>query len=102
VSEIAHPDGLTRAFQLPAKYDIDLTVCFGVRISPVFQNTFPGVATWKHSSRKSCHLSNATLDGGTRRRNTWKNLQVVCRRRNGRNGIYWPPFITSERKPIQN
>ncbi len=64
----------------------DLTARFGVRIPTVFQHTVPGGATWKNSSRKSCHLSKATFDGGMRRRNTWKNLQVAYPRWNRRNG----------------
>jgi hypothetical protein len=75
---------------------------FSGRISAVFQHSFPGGATWKNSSRKSCHLSKATLDGGTRRRNTWKTLQVICPRLKRRSGNCWSPFTTSEREPTQS
>jgi hypothetical protein len=45
-------------------------------------------------------LSKATFDGGMRRRNTWKNLPVLCLSWKGRNGTYWRPFTMSERKPM--
>jgi hypothetical protein len=80
----------------------NLITHFSGRISAVFQHTFPGGATWKNSSRKSCHLSKATLDGGTRRRNTWKTLQVICPRLKRRTGNCSSPFTTSEREPTQS
>jgi len=94
--------GTTRGFQLPAKCDYDLVTRSGDRISAVLGHTCPGGATWKKSSRKSCRLSRATFDGGTRRRNTWKNLQVLCLRRKGRSGTCWRPFTTSEPEPIRS
>ena len=86
MSEIVHPGGLTRASQLRAKHDNDRVTRFGGRICAVFRYTFPGGGTWKNYSGKSCHSSKATFDGGTRRRNTWKNLQLVYLNRNARNG----------------
>ena len=64
---------------------------FSGAVLAVFQSASPGGVTWRNYSRKSCHLRKATLGGGTRRRNTWKNLQAVCPMRNRGDGNCWSP-----------